>query len=1069
MSTFFFPDLFYLQVISNIFFDNHFRSNLGNRKKRNLEDPDLIHYGVNINGKDYQVELWPNHGFISPNLVIERRRPNEKVKDKELKLLDENKVCHYTGRVRGHEGSRAAISTCDGLAGYITIDDMKYFIEPVEDHQPNEQGHHLHMVYQRHPRIDRSANNVKCGTDEDWESAWKKRFRDKMLHGGHVERRGTESIHRYLETLIVMDKKFLGHHKHRDVDTYVLTIMNMVADFYHDASSGNQMDVVIVRMMYLEKEEEEVDLQINTKAPETLKSFCKWQQGINPKDIENPHHHDIAVLLTRYDICDGDNCGLVGLAYVATACTKESPCAINEDSGLQLGTTVAHEMGHVMGCSHDKENNSPCPAQDPQDGSYYVMSPSVHLYTHRWSTCSRGFITALFENNLGECLNDEPTSAVYKYKNALPGSVYDAEEQCRLAYPGSKVCTFSPSDFCAMLACEVGPEECLSNNEPPADGTKCGTNQWCFHGKCVEVGERPEAINGGWGEWGEWSSCSRTCGGGVAFSTRDCNKPVPQYNGRYCIGERKKFKVCNAEACPEASPSFRQVQCSEKDKDPFEGQMVHWKEYFRKEEPCVLYCINENRVLTALAKKCKDGTPCKPGTKDLCIGGVCKHVGCDNKLDSTAVEDVCGVCNGDGTQCKLFEEIYRDKLDLGYRKVAMIPAKARMIRLEELAPSKNVIAVSDRTEKVWYLNGNNDEELDGVKKFGKVEGVYEHVEPGKELVLIHGPTQEDLIFHVAFYKKENVGYRYKYAEATTELSYTPHYHWELLEWTDCSAKCGGGEQTSKYDCVEDKAGKVSDSYCTGEEKPEATTKRCNEQPCAIKWKVGKWGECHACKGKSGVRGREVECVQESPRVGGDDILVEDDKCTETRPAARELCHSDKACRRKRGEGEIPDKLMRGVWRQIHRRSLNESETTYATQCFPITHSPTNADQNTTSSEQSSNATSAEQASNATTETPHKANVTLQHVGEIVVDKMPDDEVKLIKFPMKQIRLNLSDNIFESIGDELSDNLDTANASIVTGDEARKIMKEMQKDGDDEDEEEEKGNGTVKSVSWKGEN
>nr|CAI5840276.1 unnamed protein product [Callosobruchus analis] len=83
--------------------------------------------------------------------------------------------------------------------------------------------------------------------------------------------------------------------------------------------------------------------------------------------------------------------------------------------------------------------------------------------------------------------------------------------------------------------------------------------------------------------------------------------------------------------------------------------------------------------------------------------------------------------------------------------------------------------------------------------------------------------------------------------------------------------------------------------------------------------------------------------------------------------------------------------------------------------------------------------------------------------------MPDDEVKLIKFPMKQIRLNLSDNIFESVGDELSDNLDTANASIVTGEDARKIMKELQKDDDDEEAEEEKGNGTMKSVSWTGEN
>lgn len=59
------------------------------------------------------------------------------------------------------------------------------------------------------------------------------------------------------------------------------------------------MDVSVVRIIYLDKEEKEFDLLINPDADKTLASFCKWQQKINPKDIENPNHHDIAVLLTR--------------------------------------------------------------------------------------------------------------------------------------------------------------------------------------------------------------------------------------------------------------------------------------------------------------------------------------------------------------------------------------------------------------------------------------------------------------------------------------------------------------------------------------------------------------------------------------------------------------------------------------------------------------------------------------------------------------------------------------------------------------------------------------------------
>lgn len=29
-------------------------------------------------------------------------------------------------------------------------------------------------------------------------------------------------------------------------------------------------------------------------------------------------------------------------------------------------------------------------------------------------------------------------------------------------------------------------------------------------------------------------------------------------------------------------------------------------------------------------------------------------------MDSDAVEDICGICNGDGTQCRIVEEVYKD-------------------------------------------------------------------------------------------------------------------------------------------------------------------------------------------------------------------------------------------------------------------------------------------------------------------------------------------------------------------------------------------------------------------------
>lgn len=56
---------------------------------------------------------------------------------------------------------------------------------------------------------------------------------------------------------------------------------------------------------------------------------------------------------------------------------------------------------------------------------------------------------------------------------------------------------------------------------------------------------------------GRFDDCSRTCGGGVQKSSRDCNSPSPENGGRYCVGRRVKYQSCNTFECPEGSKDFR--------------------------------------------------------------------------------------------------------------------------------------------------------------------------------------------------------------------------------------------------------------------------------------------------------------------------------------------------------------------------------------------------------------------------------------------------------------------------------------------------------------------------------
>lgn len=58
-------------------------------------------------------------------------------------------------------------------------------------------------------------------------------------------------------------------------------------------------------------------------------------------------------------------------------------------------------------------------------------------------------------------------------------------------------------------------------------------------------------VHGSWGSWGAWGECSRTCGGGVQYSFRECDNPVPKNGGKYCEGKRVQYRSCNIEDCPD--------------------------------------------------------------------------------------------------------------------------------------------------------------------------------------------------------------------------------------------------------------------------------------------------------------------------------------------------------------------------------------------------------------------------------------------------------------------------------------------------------------------------------------
>lgn len=62
----------------------------------------------------------------------------------------------------------------------------------------------------------------------------------------------------------------------------------------------------------------------------------------------------------------------------------------------------------------------------------------------------------------------------------------------------------------------------------------------------------------------------------------------PKYRGTYCLGERRRYKICNITPCPQEVPTFRDVQCGHFNVLPYKGTFYKWETVFNKGEQAKL-------------------------------------------------------------------------------------------------------------------------------------------------------------------------------------------------------------------------------------------------------------------------------------------------------------------------------------------------------------------------------------------------------------------------------------------------------------------------------------------------
>ncbi|XP_064633097.1 A disintegrin and metalloproteinase with thrombospondin motifs 3-like [Lineus longissimus] len=805
--------------------------------------------------------------------------------------------CFYQGRIRGMKSSMVAVSSCHGLHGLIETDTTGYFIEPLK--RDDVDGKQRHVIYPESRDRGDTVRDVSENVTEGDLVAYHQMMTRLQMAGHHrVRQKRHNGPHRFnLEVILVVDANLREFHGEDRVEEYLITLMNIVDEVYHHPTLGVVINIVLSKILYLSQKDNTLfkadHFIVPGNAKATLDLFCVWANSVltRHRTPEQPqyHVHDFAIFLTK------ENIGPAGYAPVTGMCNPLRSCSVNRDEGLTSAFVIAHEIGHVFGMMHDGQGNN-CGGGDPTDGR--IMAPLVQstFDTHYWSHCAASILGDMIEHY--PCLQDDPFDPGYPEYEKPYGENWYPDQQCRQEFgEGFTKCKAFPMPMCDQLWCSTPGNDmmCKTKKSPPLDGTPCGPYSWCMNGICEQKTDIP-SIDGGWSQWAPWTECSRTCGNGVQFRTRLCNNPSPINNGKECTGHRGEFQLCNQVVCPEGT-DLRAAQCSAFDPDVYRGGRLHtWLPYVSKHKAlrCELMCISAGPGdIFATGQPLIDGTPCDYENKhNVCVRGECEKVGCDGVLGSDKVDDQCGVCNGDNSECTQISGIYDKKPTRSYTHVLLLPRGARHIKIEENGASSHFLALKVRSKREFLLNGNRRE---GESTEVIYEGVrfFYHNDQHRERLASSGPLTTEvmiMLYPVGSLSRADISFEYilplevgfgaSASFSGKEEFGFERYVWDTRGWTDCSKTCGTGAQYEIYVCIDqylDELATLSD--CLEDTKPKAESRECNTQDCfSLKWQPKQWTPCSATCGNNGVSDRKIYCMKHIEGLRSKEVRVRANNC-----------------------------------------------------------------------------------------------------------------------------------------------------------------------------------------------
>ncbi|KAM4623304.1 zinc metalloproteinase-disintegrin-like VMP-III isoform 1-T2 [Polymixia lowei] len=421
---------------------------LHRREKRSLFSnplyPDAIGYELGIEGRNLTIHLEKNRNLIgrdyTETLYLENGRRVTKSPNEDH--------CFYHGHVEGMKDSSVSVGICSGISGFVRARQQVYLIEPLG---ASEDGDHAvyrqeHLKISGSPRCGSSSNSTTVyDHDQDLGPRLSGLFKSRSWKSKPIS-----DPRRFVELVVVADnaeyKRYGSETKNR-----ILGVINHVDKLYRPLN---------IRIMLVGLEiwayRDYIDVDPNSEI--TLDKFLLWRQA----DLLKRTKHDNAQFVTGIDF-DGDT---VGLANKFAMCTGNSG-GINQDhhnNPIGLASTIAHEMGHNFGLSHD---SSICMCGSSFSSGSCVMADKLRTGTQAFpeffSDCSEGQLAEFLERAQPSCLLKPSSVRTIDVGPRCGNAMLDAGEECD----------------CGTL------EECKN---PCCDASTCRLKQGaqCAHGECCD-------------------------------------------------------------------------------------------------------------------------------------------------------------------------------------------------------------------------------------------------------------------------------------------------------------------------------------------------------------------------------------------------------------------------------------------------------------------------------------------------------------------------------------------------------------------------------------------------------